>query len=34
MLAEYQNPGLDPAIDEALTELMEKKKASMADMDY
>jgi trimethylamine--corrinoid protein Co-methyltransferase len=34
MLEEYQPPDLDPAIDEALTEFMEKKKASMPDMNY
>ncbi len=34
MLEEYQSPDLDPAIDEALTEFMEKKKASMPDMNY
>ena len=34
LLEEYQPPGLDPAIDEALLEFMEKKKASMPDMNY
>jgi trimethylamine--corrinoid protein Co-methyltransferase len=34
MLEEYQPPDLDPAIDEALIEFMEKKKASMPDMNY
>ena len=31
MLADYEAPPLDPAIDEALTEFVEKKKASMPD---
>ncbi len=31
MLADYEAPALDPAIDEALTEFIEKKKASMPD---
>jgi trimethylamine--corrinoid protein Co-methyltransferase len=31
MLADYQAPPLDPAIDEALTEFIAKKKASMPD---
>ena len=31
MLADYEAPPLDPAIDEALTEFIEKKKASMPD---
>ncbi len=31
MLAGYQAPPLDPAIDEALTEFVEKKKSSMPD---
>ncbi len=34
MLEEYQHPGLDPAIDQALTEFMNKKKVAMPDMDY
>ena len=34
LLEEYQPPDLDPAIDEALLEFMEKKKASMPDMNY
>jgi trimethylamine--corrinoid protein Co-methyltransferase len=34
MLEEYQPPDLDPAIDEALTEFMDKRKASMPDMAY
>jgi trimethylamine--corrinoid protein Co-methyltransferase len=33
-LEEYQAPGLDAGIDEALSEFMEKKKASMPDMNY
>jgi trimethylamine--corrinoid protein Co-methyltransferase len=31
MLAEYQQPTLDPGIDEALKEYIAKKKASMPD---
>ncbi len=31
MLADYQAPPLDPAIDEALQEFIAKKKASMPD---
>ena len=31
MLAEYQAPALDPAVDEALGEFIAKKKASMPD---
>ena len=34
MLAEYQAPELDPAIDEALQAFMTEKKASFADRDY
>ena len=34
MLEEYQPPGLDPSIDEALSEFMQKKKSSMPDMNY
>jgi trimethylamine--corrinoid protein Co-methyltransferase len=34
MLAEYQAPDLDPAIDEALQAFMTKQKASFADRDY
>ena len=34
MLEEYQPPDLDPAIDEALTEFMDKRKAAMPDMAY
>ena len=34
MLAEYQAPELDPAIDEALQAYMTKQKASFADRDY
>ncbi len=33
-LEEYHPPDLDPAIDEALSEFMGKRKASMPDMDY
>ncbi|MCH8002458.1 MAG: trimethylamine methyltransferase family protein, partial [Proteobacteria bacterium] len=31
LLADYEAPPLDPAIDEALAEFIEKKKASMPD---
>ena len=31
MLADYQAPALDPAIDEALGEFVARKKASMPD---
>jgi len=31
MLAEYQAPEIDPAVDEALVEFMEKRKASFPD---
>ena len=31
MLADYQQPALDPGIDEALKEFIAKKKASMPD---
>jgi trimethylamine--corrinoid protein Co-methyltransferase len=34
MLAEYEAPPLDPAIDEALRDFIERKKASMPDMNY
>ena len=34
MLAEYQAPDLDPAIDEALQAFMAEQKASFADRDY
>ena len=34
MLAEYEEPTLDPAIDEALVSFMEQQKASFADRDY
>jgi trimethylamine--corrinoid protein Co-methyltransferase len=34
MLEEYQPPDIDPSIDAALTEFIEKKKSSMPDMDY
>jgi len=33
-LAEYEAPPLDPAIDEALREYIDKKKASMPDASY
>ena len=34
MLHEFEDPGLDPAIDEALVEFVQRKKASMADQWY
>ena len=34
MLEAYQAPEIDPAIDEALKAFMEKRRASMPDMDY
>jgi len=34
MLEEYQAPDIDPAIDEALDEFVQKKKRSMPDKDY
>jgi trimethylamine--corrinoid protein Co-methyltransferase len=34
MLADYEAPPIDPGIDEALREFIEKKKASMADSAY
>jgi trimethylamine--corrinoid protein Co-methyltransferase len=34
MLAEYEAPPLDPAIDEALGAYMARRKASFADMNY
>ncbi len=34
MLEEYQAPDIDASVDEALKDFMEKKKASMSDMDY
>jgi trimethylamine--corrinoid protein Co-methyltransferase len=34
MLAEYEPPPLDPAIDEALRAFIDKRKASMPDMNY
>ena len=33
-LAEYEAPAIDPGVDEALREFVEKKKASMADASY
>ena len=34
MLEEYQAPPLDPAVDEALLDFMNRRKASFPDMDY
>ena len=34
MLADYEAPPLDPAIDEALVEYMTKRKADYPDQDY
>ena len=34
LLADYEQPPLDPAILEALTEYVERRKASMPDRDY
>jgi len=34
MLAEYEAPAIDPAIDEALRDYIEQKKASMPDAAY
>jgi trimethylamine--corrinoid protein Co-methyltransferase len=34
LLETYQDPGLDPAIDEALKEFIAKRKASQPDRDY
>jgi trimethylamine--corrinoid protein Co-methyltransferase len=34
MLAEYEAPPLDPGIDEALRDFIERKKATMPDMNY
>jgi len=34
LLAEYQDPGIDPAIDEALQEYIARRKASMPDQAY
>ena len=34
MLAEYEQPALDPGIDDALKEFIAKKKASMPDAIY
>lgn len=34
MLADYEPPALDPAIDEALLDFMAREKASFADRDY
>jgi trimethylamine---corrinoid protein Co-methyltransferase len=34
LLATYEDPGLDPAIDEALTAFIAKRKESMPDQDY
>ena len=34
MLEEYQPPDIDPSIDAALIDFIERKKSSMPDMDY
>ncbi len=34
MLAQYQAPALDPAVDEALVDFMERRKAEFPDKDY
>jgi trimethylamine--corrinoid protein Co-methyltransferase len=34
MLAEYEQPPLDPAIDEALIDFMTSRKAEFADQNY
>jgi trimethylamine--corrinoid protein Co-methyltransferase len=34
MLADYEEPALDPAIDEGLLAFMAEQKASFADRDY
>jgi len=34
MLAEYEAPAIDPSVDEALRDFIEKKKASMPDTTY
>lgn len=34
LLAEYQDPGLDPGIDEALKDFVARRKASMPDADF
>ena len=34
LLADYQDPGLDPAIDEALQAYIEQRKSSVPDADY
>jgi trimethylamine--corrinoid protein Co-methyltransferase len=34
MLADYEAPALDPAIDEALREFIDKRSASMPDANY
>jgi trimethylamine--corrinoid protein Co-methyltransferase len=34
MLADYEPPALDPAIDEALLDYMRRQKASFEDRDY
>ena len=33
-LAEYESPAIDPAIDEALRDYIERKKASLPDATY
>jgi trimethylamine--corrinoid protein Co-methyltransferase len=34
LLAEYQAPAIDPAVDEALVDFMDRKKAAVADAWY
>jgi trimethylamine--corrinoid protein Co-methyltransferase len=34
MLAEYEAPPLDPAVDEALLDYMNRRRASMPDANY
>jgi trimethylamine--corrinoid protein Co-methyltransferase len=34
MLADYEPPPIDPGVDEALREFIERKKASMPDTTY
>jgi trimethylamine--corrinoid protein Co-methyltransferase len=34
MLAEYEAPAIDPGVDEALRDYIERKKASMPDATY
>ena len=34
LIRDYEDPGLDPAIDEALQDFVARRKASMPDVDY